>query len=121
LKSEADGQLPSSPGCNAGAATEPGRHTGEVAENCHCNINSFDWPEWAFEVPSYETLVRDWRNPDPQAIVEPIIAACNRHTNECRYDSTRGAWDFGDDAMMRSPIEILLLYRLRELIGLGML
>ncbi len=77
-----------------------------------------DWPPYAYDEPIYEAILADWRNPDPQALVPALLAACDRHTHEARYDTTRAYYDFGDESMVRTPLEILMLFRLRQLLGL---
>lgn len=78
----------------------------------------YDWPPYGYDEPIYEAILADWRNPDPQALVPALLAACDRHTHQTRYDSTTTFYDFGDDAMARTPLEILLVFKLRQLLGL---
>jgi hypothetical protein len=47
-----------------------------------------------------------------------LLAACDRHTQESRYDTEKNSHDFGDLRLTRTPIEILMIFRLRQLEGL---
>ena len=79
-------------------------------------IPGHDWPAFAYDEPIYEGILERWNVSDP-AILEPwLIAACDRHTHEARSDSEKVFHDFSN--MLCEPLEILLLFRLRELIGL---
>jgi hypothetical protein len=79
-------------------------------------IEGHNWPAYAYDEPIYEGILERWNVPDP-AVLEPwLIAACDRHTHEARPDTEKVFYDFSD--ALREPLEILLLFRLRELIGL---
>lgn len=77
-----------------------------------------DWPPYGYDEPIYEAILADWRNPDPQALVPALLAACDRHTHESRYDSSTKFYDFNEDSVFRTPLEILMVFRLRQMIGL---
>lgn len=65
--------------------------------------------------PHYRALFDHWREPDVDALVPFCLAACDAHThrnNQFDEFRTRSEWK-------RSPIEILLLFKLRELLGLA--
>lgn len=74
--------------------------------------------EWAYEVPLYEGLLERWRDPDPEAIKPWLQLACEYHAHEAKQDSSRNFYDFGDFRIMRTPLEIHMILRLRELEGL---
>jgi len=75
------------------------------------------WPKFAYDELIYEGILERWNVSDP-AILEPwLIAACDRHTHEARADSETVFHDFSN--VPREPLEILLLFRLRELSGLA--
>lgn len=80
---------------------------------------SRDWPSWAFDVSAYNEILNRWRDPNPGVLAPWLLAACDRHTHEGRYDSSKTSYDFGDYRITRTPIEILFVLRLRELIGLS--
>lgn len=78
-----------------------------------------DWPAYAYDEPIYETLLKYWRTPDPQALVPCLLAACDRHTHQSLPDTSRTFYDFGNLGWVRTPLEILFLFRLREWEGLS--
>jgi hypothetical protein len=65
------------------------------------------------------TILERWRDPDPDVLAPWLLAACDRHTHEAPYDTAKQAYDFGDCRLTRTPIEILMIFRLRELTGLA--
>jgi hypothetical protein len=63
--------------------------------------------------PIMKALLDCWREPDP-AMLEPLcLAACDFHTHRCDDDG-----EFGYRHFMYMPIEILLLFKLRQWLGL---
>ncbi|AMP16358.1 hypothetical protein CPter291_4127 [Collimonas pratensis] len=75
-----------------------------------------EWPSFAFGEPIYESILEKWREPDSEILKPWLLAACDRHTHESKDDTETVFYDFS--AFPRTPIEILFLLRLRELIGL---
>lgn len=78
-------------------------------------------PEHPYPAPAYDALLACWRNPDPEALVEVLLAVCDWHTHECMYSrSDKGSKDvdFGLDPYMGWPLEVHMVYRLREDLGL---
>lgn len=73
------------------------------------------WPPFAYEQPTYEELLKLWNKPDPEALVPSLMAACDLHTHEGLPDTQEVLHDFSNTP--RTPLEILILYRLRELSG----
>jgi hypothetical protein len=78
-----------------------------------------DWPPYGYDQPIYNGILEHWRTPDPEALRPWLLAACDRHTYESRVDSSKTFYDFGDERVMRTPIEILLVFRLREYLSLA--
>lgn len=76
-----------------------------------------DWPAFAHEEPLYERLLALWREPDPETLKPWLLAACDRHTHEAKPDTEKVFYDCS--RFLRTPLEILLVLRLRELIGLS--
>jgi hypothetical protein len=74
-----------------------------------------DWPAFACAQPLYEELLAMWRESDPEALKPWLLAACDHHTQEAKGEESLS--DCGQFA--RTPLEILLVLRLRELIGLS--
>lgn len=75
--------------------------------------------DWAYEVPLYEGLLQHWREPDPEVIKPWLQAACEYHAHHAKQDTSRTFFDFGDFRIMRTPLEIHMILRLRELSGLA--
>lgn len=76
-----------------------------------------DWPAFAHEEPLYQGLLALWREPDPDMLKPWLLAACDHHTQEATKEAADAFTDCGRFA--RTPLEILLVFRLRELIGLS--
>lgn len=79
---------------------------------------SHQWPSYAYDEPIYENLLAHWRTPNPDDLVPCLLAACDRHTHQTGRESSKNHYDFSTPALMRVPIEILFLFRLREWEGL---
>ena len=65
------------------------------------------------EDPIFNGLFNLWRTEDPDALVDVCLAACDFHTRRCKGD-----FEFHNGEWTRTPIEILLLFKLRQLLGL---
>ena len=79
---------------------------------------SHNWPPYAYDEPIYNGLLERWRDPDPQVLVPWLVAACNRHTHQSGRETSKTFYDFSVYTLIRTPIEILMLYRLRQMLGL---
>jgi hypothetical protein len=81
-----------------------------------------DWQGWpareqprcAHDEPVFEALLQHWRDADAAALVEPVQHACDRHTQQCRYDNAKGEYFDLYVQTWYVPFEILALWRLRE-------
>jgi hypothetical protein len=67
--------------------------------------------------PIYNALARHWRHPEAEPLVPLLLAVCDEHTRR----TTRGRKyetpvDF--EFFARTPVEILLVFKLREELGL---
>lgn len=80
---------------------------------------SHQWPEYAYDEPIYEALLKHWRTSNPDDLVPCLLAACDRHTHQTYKDSAKSFFDFQNVGLTRTPIEILFLFRLREWEGLA--
>lgn len=81
---------------------------------------SHQWPAYAYDEPIYEMLLQHWRHSDPEALIPCLLAACDRHTHQAGKDTLKKFYDFNSDwHLERVPVEILLLFRLREWEGLA--
>lgn len=79
---------------------------------------SYPFEAWAYDTPVYEDLLQVWDHPDPEVLRPLLLAAANRHTHECRHDTAKQTFDFCSTYLYHFPIEILMLYRIREWLGL---
>jgi hypothetical protein len=80
-------------------------------------------PAHPYESPAYDALLACWRDPDPQRMVEPLLNVCDWHTHECMYSQSMRPSkevDFINDTLMGWPVEVHMVYRLRERLGLAL-
>lgn len=78
-------------------------------------------PRHPYPSPVYDEMLDCWREPDPEKLIEPFLAVCDWHTHECMYTASMEPskdLDFSSDPYMGWPVEIHMLYRLRESLGL---
>lgn len=76
------------------------------------------WPANVLDEPCYEGILAHWRDPDPEILARHLHDACERHARQAKWDTSTKFYDFGDEVCMRVPLEILLVFRLRQLVGL---
>ena len=83
------------------------------------SINTEFEPE-LYPAPLFDELLQRWREPDKNQLIELLLAICDQHTHECfeRSNSITKHKDFSLDPFFGWPIEIHMLFRLREDIGL---
>lgn len=67
--------------------------------------------------PYTRALFDVWRTDDLDLLAERCLAVLDFHTHRCRAAGRDGFHEFDDGSWMRCPIEILLLFKLRELNG----
>jgi len=77
-----------------------------------------DWPSDLKSEPTYEGILARWRDPESNQLAKLLKDACDRHVRQALNDTSNRFFDFPDESMMRTPVEILMVFRLRELIGL---
>ncbi len=77
---------------------------------------SHDWPRYGYSEPVYEAILSLWRESDPDILRPWLLAACDRHTHQSKPDTETIFFDFS--SLPRTPLEILFLFRLREILGL---
>ena len=76
------------------------------------------WEEKPLREPIMDALFLNWREVDVERLAPYILAACDYHTHRCRANSSREFYEFSNGDWVRFPLEILMLYRLREWLGL---
>lgn len=77
-----------------------------------------NWPSCAYDEPLFTGLLERWRDEDPAALTPFLLAACDRHTHQARYDSNKAFFDLPWSGMEYVPSEVLAVLRLRSLSGL---
>jgi hypothetical protein len=65
----------------------------------------------------YEPLLELWQTTDMDALQGAILAACDLHLARSRVSNVY-TYEFEDEEYMLHPVEILMLFRLRETVGL---
>lgn len=68
--------------------------------------------------PTYMQLAESWRAPDPQAVASLCLAVCDLHTHQAYKQPDGEPGEFTSLQWIYTPIEILLLFKLRQSIGL---
>lgn len=76
-------------------------------------------PACAYDEPVYNLLIQQWRDPAPGILIEPLLAACDRHTHEARVDSNKSSYDLPWLDEWYVPFEVLAVLKLREQHGLS--
>lgn len=69
--------------------------------------------------PSYEALCEVWRNPDPQALAKHCTVLCDLHTHHGYKQDDGESGDFDNLKWIYLPIEVMLVFKLRQLLGLS--
>ena len=87
-----------------------------------------DWKGWApparprcaFDDAILNALIEHWRTQDLDTLAYLLLAACDRHTQQCRFDSFSQDrfYDLCSNEYWYDPFEILAVLRLREHEGL---
>jgi hypothetical protein len=80
-------------------------------------------PAHPYDSPAYDLMLSCWRDPDPARLIEPLLHVCDWHTHECMYSASMRPSknvDFIDDTLMGWPVEVHMLFRLRERLGLAL-
>ena len=75
-------------------------------------------PGAAFREAILNALLERWRTPDPIDVAPSVLAACDFHTHRCRTNTAKEFFEFDDGLFTHFPVEILMLYRLRDYEGL---
>jgi hypothetical protein len=68
--------------------------------------------------PIFNALLEYWRTKDTDDLTPLCLAACDFHTIRCGPTPRNKFYEFGGEEFTRLPIEILLLFKLRQLCGL---
>jgi hypothetical protein len=68
--------------------------------------------------PIYDAILEKWRTQDPN-LDALLLAACDRHTHQARYNNNREYFELSYDNTWYVPFEVLSVFRLRESLGLS--
>jgi hypothetical protein len=67
--------------------------------------------------PAYNALAKHWRHPEAEALVPLLLSVCDEHTRRSVSGKPYGdQCDF--EYFARTPVEILLVFKLRQELGL---
>jgi len=72
----------------------------------------------ARDEPLCASLFNEWRGKDRDGIAEICLAVGDYHTHRCGLPKRDFYHEFANGTWMRTPIELLLLFKLRMMIGL---
>jgi hypothetical protein len=80
-----------------------------------------EWPHNRFPAPELEAVLNHWRVANADGLSDVLLAVCDRHTYESLNwsDKADKRSDFVDDIYWGWPIEIHVVFRLREGLGLA--
>jgi len=82
-------------------------------------VDLLDWPEVLKDRPEYEELLVMWDTVDQAKLTAPLLSASDYHVSQMQPEGD-GSSVYHDFASMNViPLEILLLFRLRESRGLA--
>jgi hypothetical protein len=68
--------------------------------------------------PVMEQLFQSWRNPDIRVLGPRCLAACDIHTHQAVTSTMEVQREFGSGRWTRTPLAVLLLFKLRHLLRL---
>jgi hypothetical protein len=78
-------------------------------------------PHHPYPAPEYGALLPHWDTDDLPLLTELLLAVCDRHTHEAIYSRSSlpsRTVDFISDPYMAWPVEVHMLFRLRDSLGL---
>ena len=79
------------------------------------DVRDTPWQPIAFSEPIMNAVAENWREPDTEKLVPILLNACDYHTHRCRAK----LWsEFDNREFEHLPVEILMIFRLRESLGL---
>ena len=76
-----------------------------------------NYPAKAAKDPLYDAVLANWKNPDLELVGHLLLAACDRHTHGCKYQSRDPELEWQE--YWYSPYEILMVLYLRQRMGLA--
>lgn len=79
---------------------------------------NLSWFEAPLQEPVMNALFVNWKQPDPDRLAPFVLAACDFHTHRVRSTSAKVQYEFSEGMWAHFPAEILMLFRLRQSLGL---
>ena len=76
------------------------------------------WPAYAFDEPLFNSLLQHWRTPELHKLESLLLAACDRHTQQARFETGSTFWDMEITELWYDPFDILTIFQLRLSCGL---
>jgi hypothetical protein len=83
-----------------------------------------DWQQWNISLPHdvtdidlYAAVLNCWRDPGFERLTPALLECCDWHLEQTHHDTDENTYEFNSMAYAY-PIEILAVFRLRELCGL---
>lgn len=68
--------------------------------------------------PVMDDLFRIWRSADAAVLAPRCVAACDIHTHQAIFSTKDRRVEFGSGVLTRTPIAVLVVFKLRRLLGL---
>jgi hypothetical protein len=72
----------------------------------------------AIKEPTLNALFDSWRLAEPTALQDIALAVCDFHTHRFKVGKGKNFYEFENGDWTRTPFEILLLFKLRQKLGL---
>lgn len=73
----------------------------------------------ALKEPVHNRLFEVWRKDDLDGLAEACLAACDVHTHQCKINKAHQFYDFSGMNWLRTPIGVMLVFKLRQMLGLA--
>lgn len=80
------------------------------------DVRDTPWTAIAFSEPIMNAVAENWREPGPDKLAPILLNACDYHTHRCRG---KQFIEFNNREFEHLPVEILMIFRLRESLGLA--
>jgi hypothetical protein len=68
--------------------------------------------------PCYDSLFSVWRDLNPDILIIPLLAVCDVFTHHAFIGANSHHREFGGGVWTRTPVAVLLVFKLRQLLGL---
>ncbi len=79
-----------------------------------------DWSDYFEGEPLFDEILIHWKDDDATVLNGLLVQLCNRHTHHTRASTAKDNHDFDHLALYHFPVEVLMVYRLRQWLGLAL-